>query len=151
MNTFVVDGRTFDRACRDGVQEALIDDHLARQFPTGRPLGAKIPFGDETLAVVGVRDDTDVIGPIIRIGLEVAADDRRVPREACAPEAMADDGHGRTARLEVTRLEHAAEGGADAEALEVARGHPGALGRLGERRAAQLEQVEVPGNPDLGR
>jgi putative ABC transport system permease protein len=51
-------GRAFDRARRDGVREVLIDSVLAKQFfPTGSPLGAKIPTGQTTpLTVVGVVD-----------------------------------------------------------------------------------------------
>ncbi|MPZ19147.1 MAG: FtsX-like permease family protein [Luteitalea sp.] len=58
MGMRVLAGRTFDNVRRDGVREALIDGHLARHFfPTGSPLGAKIPFGeedDEALTIVGV-------------------------------------------------------------------------------------------------
>jgi putative ABC transport system permease protein len=52
----LVAGRAFETARREGVREALIDRQLARQFfPTGDPLGAKIPFGDQqSLVVVGV-------------------------------------------------------------------------------------------------
>lgn len=53
----VLAGRTFEPARRDGVREAVIDRHLADQFfPTGNPLGATIPFGDQSLTVVGVVD-----------------------------------------------------------------------------------------------
>jgi len=55
MGMRLLEGRTFDAARREGVQEALIDDHLARQFfPAGSPLGAKIPFAEGSLTVVGV-------------------------------------------------------------------------------------------------
>lgn len=56
MGMRLLAGRTFDRVRRAGVPEALIDEALARQFfPTGSPLGAKIPFGrDQSLTVVGV-------------------------------------------------------------------------------------------------
>lgn len=52
----MVAGRSFDPVRREGVMEALIDRQLARQFfPTGNPLGAKIPFrGNNSLTVVGV-------------------------------------------------------------------------------------------------
>ena len=52
----LVAGRFFERTRRQGVNEALIDRQLARQFfPTGDPLGAKIPFGqNQSLTVVGV-------------------------------------------------------------------------------------------------
>lgn len=53
----VLAGRAFDKVRRDAVREALLDRHLARQFfPTGSPLGAKIPFRDGSLTVVGVVD-----------------------------------------------------------------------------------------------
>lgn len=61
MGMRLLAGRTFETARREGVREALIDRHLARQFfPTGDPVGAKIPFGrdqagrDRFLTVVGV-------------------------------------------------------------------------------------------------
>ncbi|MGH9158924.1 MAG: ADOP family duplicated permease [Vicinamibacteraceae bacterium] len=54
-------GRTFSPERPDDVREALIDRQFARRFfPTGNPLGAKIPFGverrmeDEALTIVGV-------------------------------------------------------------------------------------------------
>lgn len=51
-------GRGFDPARRKGVREAVIDRVLARQFfPTGNPIGAKIPFdGEPQLTIVGVVD-----------------------------------------------------------------------------------------------
>jgi putative ABC transport system permease protein len=56
----LVAGRTFDRARRDDVREALVDRQLAsRFFPTGNPLGARIPFGNDgkqSLTIVGVVD-----------------------------------------------------------------------------------------------
>jgi putative ABC transport system permease protein len=53
----VVEGRGFDLQRRDGVREALIDRNLARQFfPAGSPLGAKVPFNNQSLTVVGVVD-----------------------------------------------------------------------------------------------
>jgi len=55
MGMRVIAGRSFDRVRRDGVREALIDQHLASQFfPGGSPVGARIPFRDNTLTVVGV-------------------------------------------------------------------------------------------------
>ena len=55
MGMRLLAGRAFDQARRDDVREALIDGLIARQFfPTGKPLGAKIPFGDHSLTVVGV-------------------------------------------------------------------------------------------------
>src|SRR5262245_27204178 len=57
MGMRVLAGRAFDKVRRDAVREALLDRHLARQFfPTGSPLGAKIPFRDGSLTVVGVVD-----------------------------------------------------------------------------------------------
>ena len=53
----LVEGRFFDPIRKPGVLEALIDEQLARQFfPTGSPLGSKIPFRQEgsPLTVVGV-------------------------------------------------------------------------------------------------
>jgi len=54
----VVAGRAFEADPPDGVNEALIDRHLAAHFfPSGTPLGAEIPFGDDVrLRVVGVVD-----------------------------------------------------------------------------------------------
>lgn len=51
-----VAGRTFDPARREGYREALVDQRMAQHFfPTGNPLGAKIPFGQNTeLTIVGV-------------------------------------------------------------------------------------------------
>jgi putative ABC transport system permease protein len=56
MGIRLVAGRTFAEARRPEVREGLIDRQLARQFfPTGDPIGAKIPFGDQSaLTVVGV-------------------------------------------------------------------------------------------------
>jgi putative ABC transport system permease protein len=50
-------GRTFDRVRHDGVREAMIDSVLARQFfPTGSPIGARVPFNNQSLTIVGVVD-----------------------------------------------------------------------------------------------
>jgi len=57
MGMRLVAGRAFDPVRRDGVREAIIDSNLARQFfPTGDPVGAKIPFGRDqpALTIVGV-------------------------------------------------------------------------------------------------
>jgi putative ABC transport system permease protein len=55
MGMRILAGRTFERAHPDGVQEALIDQHLAgRFFPSGTPLGAAIPFRGKSLRIVGV-------------------------------------------------------------------------------------------------
>jgi putative ABC transport system permease protein len=63
MGMRILAGRPFEPARREGVREALIDRHLARQFfPTGDPIGAKIPLGrDQTgrdllWTIVGVVD-----------------------------------------------------------------------------------------------
>jgi putative ABC transport system permease protein len=58
MGMRIVNGRTFDPVRRPDVREALIDTHVAAKFfPTGNPLGAKIPFGnDQNLTIVGVVD-----------------------------------------------------------------------------------------------
>jgi hypothetical protein len=51
----VIAGRGFEPARHAGVREAVIDRLLARQFfPTGNPLGARIPFDDQSLSIVGV-------------------------------------------------------------------------------------------------
>jgi putative ABC transport system permease protein len=48
-------GRTFDHGRQNNLREALIDHHLAKQFfPTGNPIGAKIPFLNHSLTIVGV-------------------------------------------------------------------------------------------------
>jgi putative ABC transport system permease protein len=48
-------GRTFTAAAADGVNEAIIDRTLADYFfPTGSPLGAIIPWGDDSVTVIGV-------------------------------------------------------------------------------------------------
>ena len=56
MGMQLLRGRTFERARREGVQEALIDQLVARQFfPDANPIGASIPFGDNlSLTIVGV-------------------------------------------------------------------------------------------------
>jgi putative ABC transport system permease protein len=55
MGMRLLAGRTFVQAGRGDVREAVIDRLLARQFfPTGNPLGAKIPLLDQSLTVVGV-------------------------------------------------------------------------------------------------
>lgn len=52
----LVAGRGFSGVRQRGVREALIDNVLAAQFfPSGNPLGARIPFDEgDTLTVVGV-------------------------------------------------------------------------------------------------
>ncbi|MPY88912.1 MAG: FtsX-like permease family protein [Luteitalea sp.] len=56
MGMRLLAGRTFSAERPDGVLEALVDRRLARHFfPTGDPLGAKIPFGEKrALTIVGV-------------------------------------------------------------------------------------------------
>ncbi|HSL72770.1 MAG TPA: FtsX-like permease family protein, partial [Longimicrobiales bacterium] len=56
MGMRVVAGRPLDPMYRAGRFEAVIDRGLADYFfPTGSPIGAKIPFGDpDTLTIVGV-------------------------------------------------------------------------------------------------
>lgn len=59
MGMRIIAGRTFERARRDGAREVLIDSLLAKQFfPTGSPLGAKIPAGQNNtpMTIVGVVD-----------------------------------------------------------------------------------------------
>jgi putative ABC transport system permease protein len=60
MGMRVVDGTPFTRNRPDNVQEALIDQQLARRFfPTGSPIGASIPFiQKKSLRVVGVVKQT---------------------------------------------------------------------------------------------
>jgi putative ABC transport system permease protein len=57
MGMRLTEGRTFDRVRPAGIQEAIVDGHLARHFfPNGGILGARIPFGgaNQFLTVVGV-------------------------------------------------------------------------------------------------
>ena len=55
MGMRILAGRAFERTHSVNVQEALIDQHLARHFfPTGTPIGATIPFKGKTLRIVGV-------------------------------------------------------------------------------------------------
>ena len=55
MGMRLLAGRGFNEARQKGVREALIDNVLARHFfPTGDPLGARIPFGQDTATIVGV-------------------------------------------------------------------------------------------------
>jgi putative ABC transport system permease protein len=63
MGMRVIAGRAFEAARRRDVLEALIDRRLAAQFfPTGTPVGAKIPWGrdeqkrERFLTIVGVVD-----------------------------------------------------------------------------------------------
>ena len=59
----VIAGRAFEETRHEGVREALIDRRLAAQFfPTGTPLGARIPWGrdeqkrERFVTIVGVVD-----------------------------------------------------------------------------------------------
>jgi putative ABC transport system permease protein len=56
MGMRVLAGRSFSEMRQDGVMEALIDRVVANHFfPTGNPIGGRIPFGGpDTLTVVGV-------------------------------------------------------------------------------------------------
>jgi putative ABC transport system permease protein len=55
MGVRILNGRVFERAYRPTVQEAVIDEQMARRFfPTGSALGASIPFRGKSLRVVGV-------------------------------------------------------------------------------------------------
>jgi putative ABC transport system permease protein len=59
MGMRIIEGRSFDPIRHEGVREALIDRSLARHFfPSGSPLGVKIPFGgnNQFVVVVGVVD-----------------------------------------------------------------------------------------------
>jgi putative ABC transport system permease protein len=55
MGIRMLAGRSFDETRRNGVREALIDGGMAAHFfPTGNPLGAKIPYDDQSLTIVGI-------------------------------------------------------------------------------------------------
>lgn len=55
MGMRLVAGRAFERARAGTVQEAVIDEQLARRFfPTGTPIGTAIPFRGKSLTIVGV-------------------------------------------------------------------------------------------------
>lgn len=55
MGMRILEGRAFEHKRPDNVLEAVIDQHLARQFfPTGTPIGAAIPFNGKSLRIVGV-------------------------------------------------------------------------------------------------
>jgi putative ABC transport system permease protein len=55
MGMRLLAGRTFEPALPAGVKEALIDSGVARRFfPGADPLGAKLPYGDSALTIVGV-------------------------------------------------------------------------------------------------
>lgn len=55
MGMRLLAGRAFGLVRQNNVREALIDRHLAKQFfPSGNPLGAKIPFLNHSLTIVGV-------------------------------------------------------------------------------------------------
>lgn len=55
MGLRLLAGRSFRESRDEGAREVLIDHVLADHFfPTGSPLGAGIPYGEDTLTVVGV-------------------------------------------------------------------------------------------------
>jgi predicted permease len=55
MGIRVMAGRTFGDIRPEGVREVLIDNVIASHFfPTGNPIGAKIPFFKDTLTVIGI-------------------------------------------------------------------------------------------------
>ena len=55
MGIRILEGRAFERARPENLQDALIDQQLARQFfPNGTPIGAAIPFKGKALRIVGV-------------------------------------------------------------------------------------------------
>jgi putative ABC transport system permease protein len=57
IGTRILAGREFEAGRRDDVREAIIDRTLADHFfPNGNALGATIPFGDNSLTVVGITD-----------------------------------------------------------------------------------------------
>jgi putative ABC transport system permease protein len=61
----ILAGRPFERTRRPDVREALIDEYLAKQFfPTGSPLGVKVPFGGENqfVTIVGVVQQARMYG-----------------------------------------------------------------------------------------
>jgi putative ABC transport system permease protein len=55
MGMRVLAGSAFERTRPDNLQDALIDEQLARQFfPNRTPIGAAIPFRGKSLKIVGV-------------------------------------------------------------------------------------------------
>jgi predicted permease len=60
MGMRIVDGAPFTRTLPENVQEALIDQQLARRFfPTGTPIGTMLPFiNGKSLRIVGVVKQT---------------------------------------------------------------------------------------------
>jgi len=55
MGMQVIAGRTFTESRPQGVKEAMIDAGLARRFfPDGKAVGAKIPFDEHSLTIIGV-------------------------------------------------------------------------------------------------
>ena len=60
MGIRIVDGASFTRNRPDDVQEAMIDQQLARRFfPTGTPIGTTLPFvNGKSLKIVGVVKQT---------------------------------------------------------------------------------------------
>ncbi|HVL66784.1 MAG TPA: ADOP family duplicated permease [Vicinamibacterales bacterium] len=63
MGMRLVAGRTFHTRPPEGVYEGLIDRQLAaRFFPSGNPLGAEIPLGQNRVTVVGVVEQARMYG-----------------------------------------------------------------------------------------
>jgi predicted permease len=63
MGMRLLAGRDFDATRREGVREALIDRHLAKQFfPNSSPLGATLLLNNNSLTVVGVVDQARLHG-----------------------------------------------------------------------------------------
>jgi putative ABC transport system permease protein len=57
IGTRILAGREFEPGRRDSVYEAIIDRTLAEHFfPNANALGATIPFGDNSLTIVGITD-----------------------------------------------------------------------------------------------
>ena len=53
----LLEGRDFEAVRREGVREALIDRHLAKQFfPNSSPIGATLLSNGESMTIVGVID-----------------------------------------------------------------------------------------------
>jgi len=63
MGMRLLAGRDFEVTRREGVREALIDRHLAKQFfPDSSPVGATVQFADNSLTIVGVVDQARLHG-----------------------------------------------------------------------------------------
>jgi putative ABC transport system permease protein len=63
MGMRLLAGRDFEATRREGVREALIDRHLAKQFfPDSSPLGATVQVGNSSMTIVGVVDQARLHG-----------------------------------------------------------------------------------------